>query len=277
MEHQWDPSFPFIISTKPITPEPVATSEWFRLILNRNGSLRLSTLTGSRTYAGKFILLFHPGNANIIRTSPSRGFGEIRFSDEFVEEIDVRCWDDRFLSSLKTAKEQSEIVYVELDQNATERVSRLFRELEEEFTDERDGYRTVVRLKLIELMVMIFRGTRSRISQNKEPKAAWALEDVIQYVQGNYSQEFNLQDLALRCGLNRSYFSRAFKEATGIPLFEYINRIRIQKACLMLKRGNLQITEIAFAVGYNNLSFFYRYFSKIMKMTPREYRAIAQK
>ena len=59
--------------------------------------------------------------------------------------------------------------------------------------------------------------------------------------------------------------------------FEYINRIRIQKACLMLKRGNLQITEIAFAVGYNNLSFFYRYFSKIMKMTPREYRAIAQK
>ena len=70
------------------------------------------------------------------------------------------------------------------------------------------------------------------------------------------------------CGLNPSYFSRAFKREIGVSVFELINSVRIQKACVMLKRTDMPIIEVAYAVGYNNISFFNRYFRKIMNASP---------
>ena len=103
------------------------------------------------------------------------------------------------------------------------------------------------------------------------------MEDVITYIQENYTQNISLDEIADRCALNRSYFSRAFHNAAGMPLFEFINRIRVRKSCILLKRTNQSIIDIAFATGYNNISFFNRYFKKIMKISPREYRNRAKK
>ena len=275
MNYDRDPLFPFIVSSAPIKVDSALTQKWYRLLLLKEGSLRFTT--ARRVYSAGSILLFSPETAGDFRTSKGLSYGEIRFSDELVEEIDIRCWDDRFLALLQTLKESGEIVHAELDPRSLGAVARIFAEIDDEYRHTKDGYRTVIRLKLIELMVMIFRGTHGPAIPRQAQKPVWAMEDVIRHIQGNYTEEFSLQDLASQCGLNRSYFSRAFKDAAGTPLFEYINRLRIQKACLMLKRGNLPIVEIAFTVGYNNLSFFYRYFNRIMKMTPREYRAIAQK
>ncbi|HAE22166.1 MAG TPA: hypothetical protein DCG47_07575 [Spirochaetaceae bacterium] len=72
--------------------------------------------------------------------------------------------------------------------------------------------------------------------------------------------------------MNTSDFSRRFKELAGCPLFEFINRQRIKRACALLKSSGLSIIEIAEAVGYNNLSFFNRYFLRIVGVSPREYR-----
>lgn len=237
----------------------------------------MATAKERKNFLGGCILLFHPATANVIRTTAPRAFREIRFSDAFIEEIDARCWDERFLSALRTLRKPGNVVHVEMNSGGFEKADALFLEMDDEYSHGRDGFRTIVRLKIIELMVMIFRDAQAATPRRAAKKLAWELQDVIRHIQDNYAEEFSLQKLASRCGLNRTYFSRAFKNATGTPLFEYINRIRVQKACLLLKRGNLPIVEIAYSVGYNNLSFFYRYFSKIMRMTPREYRTQAQK
>jgi len=101
--------------------------------------------------------------------------------------------------------------------------------------------------------------------------------NIITYIKDNYAKSFSLKELATRCGLNPSYFSRAFKQATGMPLFTFLNHLRVQKACMLLKRSNMPIIEVAYAVGYNNLSFFNRYFLKIIKMSPRDYKKYIQK
>jgi AraC-like DNA-binding protein len=100
----------------------------------------------------------------------------------------------------------------------------------------------------------------------------WSMEEIVRFVKQNYDGSYTLDDLASRCALNSSYFSRAFKEHTGIPLFEYINRLRIEKACQLLKNSDLSILEIALSVGYNNVSFFNRYFKRIHLISPGEYR-----
>ncbi|HPG86673.1 MAG TPA: helix-turn-helix transcriptional regulator, partial [Spirochaetales bacterium] len=76
-----------------------------------------------------------------------------------------------------------------------------------------------------------------------------------------------------RCATNASDFSRRFKERAGCPLFEFINRQRVARACALLKSSDLSIIEISEAVGYNSLSFFNRYFLRIVGLSPREYRS----
>jgi AraC-like DNA-binding protein len=73
--------------------------------------------------------------------------------------------------------------------------------------------------------------------------------------------------------MNITDFSRRFKDSAGCPLFEFINRQRISRACALLKSSGMSIIEIAEAVGYNNLSFFNRYFLRIIGLSPRAYRS----
>ena len=99
---------------------------------------------------------------------------------------------------------------------------------------------------------------------------------LVEIVNQEYAENLNLDELARRFGVNPSYLSRSFTEKTGAPLFDYINRIRIRKACILLKRSDLNILEIAYSVGYHNPSHFNRSFKKIMGIAPRDYRKSLQ-
>ena len=92
------------------------------------------------------------------------------------------------------------------------------------------------------------------------------------YIRGHYAEEFDLNDLASGCGLNATYFCKAFKDHTGMTVFEFINNIRIQKACLLLKSTEMPVIDVAYGVGYNNISFFNRYFKKVTGESPRDFR-----
>lgn len=105
-----------------------------------------------------------------------------------------------------------------------------------------------------------------------ESRIVWGIEDVVAWVDDNLAAEHSLADLVAKCALNTTDFSRLFKARTGYPLFEYINRRRIQRSCVLLRKSRLTILEIALEVGYNNISFYNRYFQRIMGTTPSDYR-----
>ena len=66
--------------------------------------------------------------------------------------------------------------------------------------------------------------------------------------------------------------SNFFKKKTGYALFEYINEVRIQKACDILRYSDRTVLEVAYEVGFNSISLFNRTFKKLRGTTPREYR-----
>lgn len=104
------------------------------------------------------------------------------------------------------------------------------------------------------------------------PEGVWTVEDARRYVDQRYAERFSVEFFVTRCAMNAADFSRRFKESAGYPLFEYINRQRIRRACALLKSSDEPIIDVALAVGYNNVSFFNRYFSRIMGQNPRTYR-----
>jgi YesN/AraC family two-component response regulator len=96
------------------------------------------------------------------------------------------------------------------------------------------------------------------------------------YIQQNYTRSFSLLELSETIGVSKSYLSRIFKMDTGISLWDYLNRFRIQKARQLLLLTDESITRIAADVGYEDVGYFGRVFHEIVGASPRTYRQQAR-
>jgi AraC-like DNA-binding protein len=92
------------------------------------------------------------------------------------------------------------------------------------------------------------------------------------YIQQNYPRAFSLIEMSETIGVSKSYLSRIFKMETGISLWDYLNRFRIQKAKELLLLTNESITGIAGNVGYEDVGYFGRVFREIAGCSPRAFR-----
>ena len=99
------------------------------------------------------------------------------------------------------------------------------------------------------------------------------INHVLTYIGKNLSQELRETELAALAGQSVSAFSRYFRRHTGVPFVQYVNRLRINLACQLLMAGELNITDICYRVGFNNLSNFNRQFLLLKEMSPSKWRA----
>ncbi|SDH31550.1 AraC family transcriptional regulator [Chitinophaga filiformis] len=101
-------------------------------------------------------------------------------------------------------------------------------------------------------------------------------DDVIAHtigmMQERLGQVITLQELSGYAGLSVSHFSAVFREKTGYSPIEYFNHLKIQKACQYLMFSNATVKEVANRLGVEDQYYFSRMFSKLMGMSPSEYR-----
>jgi AraC-like DNA-binding protein len=98
------------------------------------------------------------------------------------------------------------------------------------------------------------------------------VRQIINYCYENYDSDISLQSIADALHISRYYISHIFSRRLQVGFSDYINSLRINRACQLLKTGDTSITEVAYAVGYNSLRTFNRCFMNIKGMTPKEYR-----
>lgn len=87
----------------------------------------------------------------------------------------------------------------------------------------------------------------------------------------------SMSEFAVQLGMTESGFSRFFRRATGNNFVDFVNRVRISRACLLLMESNRYITHICYDVGFNNVANFNRRFLKIKGMTPSAFRRHASR
>lgn len=92
------------------------------------------------------------------------------------------------------------------------------------------------------------------------------------FIQAYSNEELSLGKVARAANTSANYFSEKFKEATGTTFVEYVARTRFEKAATLLREGDLRVSEIAFATGFQSLSQFNRVFKKFSGKSPTEYR-----
>lgn len=98
------------------------------------------------------------------------------------------------------------------------------------------------------------------------------LKSVIKYCGEHFSQDISLQDIADNLHVSRYYISHLFGKRLKVKFSDYINSLRIRRACELLKQDSMSVIEIGFAVGYNSARSFNRCFKSIKGVSPKEYR-----
>ncbi len=96
---------------------------------------------------------------------------------------------------------------------------------------------------------------------------------VYQYVKFNYQRKITLDDVARQVNMSKGYFSRYFSNIMKKAFFTFLNEYRISNACRMLIDTDLQIAEIGYTCGYENVPYFHKQFKKIKGVSPQQYRA----
>ena len=97
-------------------------------------------------------------------------------------------------------------------------------------------------------------------------------DGMVTYIEEHYSKHLTLDMLARKVSMNKYRFCKSFKLQTGRTFTSYLNNVRIRNATGLLEKADLNITEIAYSVGYRNLVHFARVFKELHGISPREYR-----
>ncbi|PKL35938.1 MAG: hypothetical protein CVV44_20710 [Spirochaetae bacterium HGW-Spirochaetae-1] len=112
-----------------------------------------------------------------------------------------------------------------------------------------------------------------RVESRPEPRDA--IHDLVEYLDTNYNETYDRKALAQQFRLNDDYMGQLFKKVTGTNIANYINGRRIEASMQLLRETDSKVIDIAFHVGFDNLTYFYRHFKKHTGYSPVEYRQIS--
>lgn len=140
-------------------------------------------------------------------------------------------------------------------------------------------YSTVINLRFHEVLIRLLRRQQNRYSDltkvlvdTKVDHSEDILYPVIKYMRENIDRSIDLDTLANIACLEKSYFSKVFKERFGNPPIQFLNDMRLAKSKDLLRNSDMNITQVSYATGFQSLSYFSRFFTQREGMSPYEYK-----
>ena len=103
-----------------------------------------------------------------------------------------------------------------------------------------------------------------------EPGEIWKTR---KFIEEHSDEKLSLSTVAKAVNIHPNYLSERFKQITGMKFVEYVASTRFQRARELLHNGDISISEIAFAAGFQSLSQFNRVFKRLSGKSPTQYRA----
>ena len=142
-----------------------------------------------------------------------------------------------------------------------------------EFISQRSGYLEYIRCLLVQIFINTM---RKIVKEDIYPTESEVIKEIANTVKNNYAKKLNLAIFAKQYNYSLSHISKKFSDEMGISFTEYLQRIRIEHACILLEGRDMPINEVACGVGYANMKFFNKIFKKVLGVTPREFKRISR-
>lgn len=126
--------------------------------------------------------------------------------------------------------------------------------------------------KLFELICEIGLKNSGAKKESTDPE----IEKISSFISSHYSENISNSELAKKANMSLSHFLRRFKKATGTTPVAFRNEQRIKAAKSLIKNSELNISQIAFTVGFSDSLYFSRAFKKSVGMSPMEFKRSKQ-
>ncbi len=154
-------------------------------------------------------------------------------------------------------------------------INQLAERIVQEDSENRYAKDLMVHTLTVELMIILSRALRGEWEENLRVKNGKAKELVAiakQYMDENFDQGITVSEAAAYVFLSQGYFTRAFRDETGVSPMNYLMKKRIEKACKLLQNNEIKVSAISLQSGFSSPQRFNVAFRKQMGMTPMEYR-----
>ncbi len=150
----------------------------------------------------------------------------------------------------------------------------IIKSIMEEMREQRPHYRESVRGMMMALMAEIIRMSEAeeKVKEVRKRGGITQISDALDYVRVEYAKNIKIEDLAKVCHMSETHFRRVFETYMNIAPMDYINLIRIQKACDIMKKTNDSMDVVAQKVGFTTTSTFNRNFKKFLGTSPYQWK-----
>lgn len=138
--------------------------------------------------------------------------------------------------------------------------------------EEGTSSRLLARAAGCEILAELCRLGQTPFAQAKGGLAPWMTQRCQELMRLRLAEDISLDELAAETKLSTFHFTRMFKQSFGVPPRAYLTQLRMEKACELLAKTDMSITEIAFEVGYSSNQVLARVFIKHNNITPSDYR-----
>ena len=139
---------------------------------------------------------------------------------------------------------------------------------------EQIGYQLSCKGILIQLVTYLIRNYTTELLDKRESvrrkKQLKRLNTTIKYIGEHYAEPISNGELAELVSLSESRFNHLFKDNMGVSPMQYINEVRLKKAMMLLQRGEITVSEVSAAVGFEDYNYFGRMFRRYFGCTPRQ-------
>jgi len=136
--------------------------------------------------------------------------------------------------------------------------------------NKREGYSMILSNRLEELIILLSRHYSS--IETTKAKTLVRISKLIDFMENNYSETLNIEELSERAHMSKRNFMRIFKGAVGLSPIHYLKQVRLQNARTMLRETNMQVSEISDSCGFTDSNYFIKCFRNAYSTTPYKYR-----
>lgn len=165
------------------------------------------------------------------------------------------------------------IPYCVFDLN--DEIAIIFDEICHEFEEKNTAFDIYIKSKIFSIIAFMCRNNLA--ISDEMPSSMKYIDKImpaIEYAETNYGKKIHLDELCKEMNIDKYYFCKLFKKATGAGFSDYINYLRIYHAENLLLSSDKNISDIAYLCGFNSIQYFNRIFKEHKGYSPREFRKI---
>ncbi len=236
----------------------------------RQGSGEMQYERENRPYRGGTVSIIP---RNVAHNTMSEGVSYWEYLFINAEQI-IREQGGEDRGQMRTILERVNSRYLLFEEEYCPQAGILIKEIIREYEEQAPYCREVIRGLSYALLMLISRENREyEKNQEKEGKSNdRRIQAVLDFIQREYRQELQISDLAEIVHMSETHFRRVFVQVMDMVPVDYLNMIRVQKACELLRKTDNPMEMVAMKVGFQTMTTFNRNFKKFMGTSPYQWK-----